>query len=444
MKPLPDLLTETPYVSYTYAYPHKMAYRRFENPLRLDELWAYEDRESLFLYMHITFCEMRCGFCNLFTTANPAQDMESAYLDALKRQAERVQAALGTANFARMALGGGTPTYLSVEGLTQVFDLAQDLFGVALASIPISVETSPLTAQADKLSLLRERGVNRISIGVQSFNVAEVKAVGRAQKTETVTRALNQIRAAGFPILNIDLMYGLPGQSVASWLDSLRMALSYQPEELYIYPLYVRPLTGLDRHLTTECSDPFDDIRLACYRAGREFLLNAGYSQVSMRMFRATHAPAQDGPVYCVQEDGMVGIGCGARSYTSEYHYSSEYAVSARGVKAILRDYIAQPAESFDTVPYGFKLNGEEQRRRYVIKSILEADGLSFAAYQQRFGTSVIDDLPQLETLVTAKLAVVNNGLLTLTESGIERSDTIGPWLYSLAVRDLMEAYELA
>ncbi len=140
----------------------------------------------------------------------------------------------------------------------------------------------------------------------------------------------------------------------------------------------------------------------------------------------------------------MVGIGCGARSYTSAYHYSSEYAVSARGVRAILRDYVSQPAEAFDYALYGFALNADEQRRRYVIKSILEADGLSFSDYQRRFGTDVMHDLPQLAELLTAQLAAVNGGdLLALTESGIERSDTIGPWLYSAVVRELMETYEL-
>jgi oxygen-independent coproporphyrinogen-3 oxidase len=214
MKSITTLLDAPSYVSYTYSYPHKMAYRCFETPLRLDELWAQEDRDALFLYMHIPFCEMRCGFCNLFTTANPAEGMERVYLEAIRRQAERVWAALGKASFARMALGGGTPTYLSLDGLTLLFDLAEDLFGVSLGSIPISVETSPFTAQPDKLALLRERGVNRISIGVQSFLVDEVKAVGRSQNAAVVAQALEHIRVAKFPILNIDLMYGLPGQTV--------------------------------------------------------------------------------------------------------------------------------------------------------------------------------------------------------------------------------------
>jgi oxygen-independent coproporphyrinogen-3 oxidase len=90
-----------------------------------------------------------------------------------------------------------------------------------------------------------------------------------------------------------------------------------------------------------------------------------------MRMFRALHAPALDSPVYCCQEDGMVGLGCGARSYTHALHYSSEYAVGARGVRAILNDYVKKDAAAFDHADYGFALEPDEQRRRYIIQSQL-------------------------------------------------------------------------
>jgi oxygen-independent coproporphyrinogen-3 oxidase len=228
---------------------------------------------------------MRCGFCNLFTTANPKEDFTGVYLQALERQAKQVREALGEAKFARFAIGGGTPTFLDRVGLEALFDLAEQTFGAEPHRVPVSVETSPRTAEADKLRLLRERGVDRISIGVQSFLEAEASAAGRAQKTAWVEEALERIRAAGFPTLNIDLIYGLPGQTVGSWLCSLEAALRYAPEELFLYPLYVRPLTGLGRR-----NRAHDDIRLACYRAGREFLLSNGYAQVSMRMF-ARHNP---------------------------------------------------------------------------------------------------------------------------------------------------------
>jgi oxygen-independent coproporphyrinogen-3 oxidase len=439
MKSLAEMLDDTPYAAYTYSYPHKTAYRPLDPPLALEEVWADERRDALFLYLHVPFCEMRCGFCNLFTTANPGFDLVGAYLEALERQARAVGAALGPSSWARLAIGGGTPTFLDEHGLHRLFDLAERVLGADPSSIPVSVETSPDTAEPGRLRVLRERGVDRISIGVQSFVESEAHAAGRAQRTASVELALDRIRAAGFPTLNIDLIYGLPGQSVASWIGSLEAALRFAPEELYLYPLYVRPLTGLDRRGTG-----LDvDLRLECYRAGRELLLRAGYEQVSMRMFRAAHAPEQSGPLYCCQSDGMVGLGAGARSYASDLHYSSEYAVGATTIKGILSDYVRQPDSAFAQARYGCAVGPGEQRRRFVIQSLLQAEGLDCAAYRDRFGSTAWADLPELGDIVSYDLARQDGERLRLTPAGLERSDTLGPWLYSPRVRQLMEVYEL-
>ena len=120
-----------------------------------------------------------------------------------------------------------------------------------------------------------------MSIGVQSFIEAEAANSGRPQSRADVDTALSLLAGAGFGTVNIDLIYGLPGQTVETWLYSLRESLRYQPEELYLYPLYVRPLTGLG-----QSHKEWDDVRLACYRDARDLLLTEGYEQVSMRMFR--------------------------------------------------------------------------------------------------------------------------------------------------------------
>ena len=116
-------LAGSPYQGYVYAYPHKTAYRPFD-PRPLRDVWSDEVRTGLFLYVHVPFCTMRCGFCNLFTTANPKGDLVTFYLEALRRQAEVVRAAIPDARFARFAVGGGTPTYLSESELAEVFDIA--------------------------------------------------------------------------------------------------------------------------------------------------------------------------------------------------------------------------------------------------------------------------------------------------------------------------------
>jgi oxygen-independent coproporphyrinogen-3 oxidase len=435
MTRLEKMLGETPYAAYLYGYPHKTAYRPLSPARSLESVWAGERRDALFLYLHVPFCEMRCGFCNLFTAAGPKPEIVQAWLQALTREARQVKQALGPATFARAAVGGGTPTLLDVAGLHALFDLAEHL-GAEPRHIPVSVEVSPETVDADKLAALRERGVDRVSIGVQSFLEAEVASLKRPQKTAQVEAALELLRQAGFPTLNVDLIYGMEGQTVESLLTSLRAALRYTPEELYLYPLYVRPLTFLGKRARA-----WDDLRLSLYRAGRDFLLAEGYTQVSMRMFRARHAPAAQGPVYRCQEDGMVGLGCGARSYTEGLHYSSEYAVGAREVRAILSAYLERSEESFGQVGYGFSLDGEEKRRRYLLLSLL-AEGVELPAYRGRFGTEALEDFPELGELEAHGLARRTPEALRLTAAGVERSDVIGPWLYSARVRSLMEAYD--
>jgi oxygen-independent coproporphyrinogen III oxidase len=430
------LLEGSPYVGYAYAYPHKAAYRRLDPPVPLREAWRSEDRGAVFLYLHVPFCEMRCGFCNLFTTANPVEGMPAQYLRALEREADAAREAIGRLRVARMAIGGGTPTFLDPAELHRLFDLAA-AFDADPRRVPTSVETSPQTALPERLAVLRERGVRRISIGVQSFDEEEVRAAGRPQRTADVHRALERIRDAGFPLLNVDLIYGLPGQTVESWLRSVRQVLTYRPEELYLYPLYVRPLTGLGR----TGARTWDQQRLDSYRTARDLLRCSGYRQVSMRMFRlAGCAEAPDAPEYCCQSDGMLGLGCGARSYTAALHYSTEYAVGRQGVGEILFDYVARSGKEFSHARWGFRLNQEERRRRYVLKSLLQAEGLSLGAYERHFGSGAVEDLPQLLDLLGEGLAQRRGDRLCLTESGLERSDAIGPWLYSAAASALSEA----
>lgn len=439
MPSLRERLQDDPFQGYAYAYPHKTAYRHFDQPHPLKELWAEEEKDSLFLYLHLPFCEMRCGFCNLFTTVNPREGHVGRYLDALERQADAVHAALGEFSYARGAIGGGTPTFLTTDEMARVFTMLRTSGGLR-KGVPLSCELSPATAEPEKIAQLREEGVTRASIGVQSFLESETRSLGRPQKPAVLHAALERLAAGGFPVLNVDLIYGIEGQTVASWIASLEAALQYRPQELFLYPLYVRPLTGLGR----KGRDP-SDTRLALFRAGRDHLKARGYRQISLRLFRHESCPVEGdgGPSYCCQEDGMIGLGAGARSYTSRVHYCTEYAVGRLGIQAILDDFIARPAGDHGAAWYGYELNEAEQRRRYLIKSLLRADGLDEAAYERWSGASWRTHFPQLAELEEHSLATREHGVLRLTTAGMERADTIGPWLYSDAVDARMEEYEL-
>ena len=139
----------------------------------------------------------------------------------------------------------------------------------------------------------------------------------------------------------------------------------------------------------------------------------------------------------------MLGLGVGARSYTGDVHYSSEYAVGRNGVVAITQDFVDRDREDHGFASYGCRLNADEQRRRFVIKGLLRIDGLDGAAYLEEFGSDLFEDFVHLSELEENGLAVRLGDRLTLTAAGMARSDTIGPWLYSEAVEVEMQAFEL-
>ncbi|MFC4101562.1 STM4012 family radical SAM protein [Paenibacillus xanthanilyticus] len=436
---LRERLNADPYRSYLYAYPHKTAYRPFDEPIPLERLWEAERADTFFLYMHIPFCGARCGFCNLFTLPDKSADAHEQYVDALARQAKQWAPHVKRRPFARFAIGGGTPTLLAPRQLARLFELATEQLGVDLGLVSISVETSPETVSRERLAILREHQTDRVSMGIQSFVEAEAAAIYRPQKPDEVERALTLLRSYDFPILNLDLIYGLPGQTVDSWLYSLDRALAYQPEEIFLYPLYTREHTIVK---PSQVKESGTDLRMACYLAARERLLAAGYRQYSMRRFaKASAASAKTMLPYDCQEEGMVGLGCGARSYTRDVHYASRYAVGRKATASIIADYVQ--ADRFDTADYGIVLSPEEQRRRFILKAILHADGLDLSSYEARFGSAAPDDYAELGLLTEAGLAVFEAGRLKLTDEGLALSDAIGDWFISPEIRARMEGFEM-
>ncbi|AUY48193.1 STM4012 family radical SAM protein [Streptomyces sp. CB01881] len=442
----------TPYRQYVYAYPHQKSYRRLTSGPLLTELWAAERLDALSLYVHVPFCEMRCGFCNLFTRTGAPEEVTGRFLDTLERQARVTREALEAQGrqirFTLAAFGGGTPTYLTATELTRLADICEDVMGADLKAVPWSVETSPATATDDRIAVLAERGATRVSIGVQTFLEEEARAAVRPQKRAEVDAALTRLKAAAFPILNIDLIYGIQGQTERSFRVSIDAALAREPEEIYLYPLYVRPLTGLEgRH--AETGDGWDEQRLRLYRSGRDHLLAAGYEQTSMRVFRRRGTAAVDladdaGISEYNQQAGMVGLGIGARSFTTDLHYTTDYAVAVPEVRRIIDDYIATPTDDFRRAQWAFRMDDGERRRMYLLQTLLESTGTSEAQYRRRFGAPPREHFPSQFAALRERdwIREHPSGTLRLTPEGMAWADAIGPLFFSARVNDAMAAYQ--
>ena len=318
--------------------------------------------------------------------------------------------------------------------MAALFAQTEEFIGRPLQHVPTSVEASPDTASADRLQVLADHGVRRISLGVQSFLSAETGRFGRPQNARNVLAALERIRRAAFSVLNIDLMYGGSTQTRESWLHSLRAALQFQPEELYLYPLYVRPETGL-----AGVGREREAHRTDLYRAAVDLLGEQGYEQASLRCFRlpavAESATLTASSDYACQRDGIIGLGCGARSYTQSLHYSNRFAVSQAGVRAIVRSWIAQSDVELGLATHGIRLNDEERQRRFVILSLLQAIGLTVAEFKGRFPAGDLNRFTGLAELAERGWLVRRPDRIVLTPIGLQNSDVVGPLLYSESVR---------
>lgn len=414
------------YVSYMYSYPHKTAYRTLTPPVSLSPyLERLEGREAS-LYFHIPFCAHKCGYCNLFSQQCCDAERISLYLHTMRRQAEQLSVAAQGLKFTSFAVGGGTPLILDEGQLEELFCLAE-LFGVHPSRVFTSVETSPEYTQKSVLRQLRARGVERLSMGVQSFNETELKKLKRRPGLGTVVGALENIVEAGFPQFNLDLIYGIEGQTVESFMRSLNTALTYRPNELFIYPLYVRPGTRINVRST-------DDIGYAIYKSARELLVGQGFVQTSMRRFVRRETTETE---FSCGDEVMLSCGAGGRSYLGNLHYATPYAVRQQAIADEIDHYIR--TTDFMTAANGFLLSTEEMQIRFIIKNLMYHRGVDLAEYEKRFGEKPDQNL--FREFTDRGWIEETGRIVRLTEEGMAYSDYIGQAFISPVVRKLMSEY---
>lgn len=423
-----------PYVQYMYSYPHKTAYRSLEGINLADWLHYLEGRDNS-LYLHIPFCQYKCGYCNLFSIAGAENKLSfiEDYVYTMERQAEQVSGVMPEGvSFNSLDIGGGTPLLLPSHILEHVFAIAEKYFGIKYGEIPVNVETSPNQTEKSKLEILKKNGVTRISIGVQSFNSLELKTLHRFHSPGRALEALELIRETGFPCLNIDIIYGIPGQTKETLLKSLAQAVSFKPEEMFVYPLYVKNGTYLYQRGVKPSKDTTE-----LYKCARDFLVANGYKQQSMRRFVQAADTLASGGISLCGFGNTLSAGCGGRSYIGNLHFCSPYTTGNAGCTQQLNNYIKQ--RDFLKIEHGFILSEDEQKRRYAVKHILFGRGILEEEYKEHFKSSPEEDFPFIKEWQEKGYAYTGGGFISLTEEGIALSDYLGPEFISGEVKARME-----
>ena len=430
-----------PYIQYMYSYPHKTAYRTLEH-IRLQDYAHFLTGGNHGLYLHIPFCEAKCGYCNLFSVPGHPPEEIDLYLDAVERQGRQYRKILSAfqPEFSEITIGGGTPLLLSTHQLTRMFDLLETYF-LYDANRRLAIETAPNQTTAEKLKILQQAHVTRISMGIQSFSDQELNTLGRKHNASMARKALELLSSFHFSCVNVDFIYGIPGQDIKSLLASLQEALNFAPDEIFLYPLYLHHGAWL---AGKPLQRPQPDFTYCLYQEACAFLKSQNYRQDFMRRFVKIQSKGRQRGFFECGFGTSLALGCGGRSYLGNLHFCTPYEVSAAKCQGQLKSFLF--TEDFSQITNGILLSQEEMKRRYIIRHLFIRPGLAQNRYQTHFGTNAIEDFPILTEWICQGYAQITDiqgiSFLTLTDTGLGLSDFLGPKLISRQILEKMKNWE--
>lgn len=372
------------------------------------------------LYIHIPFCTHACPYCD-FSFELLKEGRVGRLLAALETEAARRgrESPWPDSIVDTVFLGGGTPSCLTDSQLDRVFRMVHDFFRVD-PDAEVTVEANPETVRTSKLQRLRNLGVNRISIGVQSFSDEILRRLGRSHTADQAVRAIVLAREAGFENVNLDLMFGVPGEA-ADWTDTLERAVSLDPEHVSVYGLTIEPGTDFARMEEEGVLDLPDEARhVACYNEALDRLAAAGYrhyeiSNLSKPGFACRHN------VSCWNGGDYLGLGPSAHS-----HLDGRRQANTRS----LADYLTAVDERGEAVDLDETLTVEERIHEYILLGLRSVEGMDARVFRDRFGDDAMGKrAPAIHTLAEKGLLAERGARIRLTRKGLALADSVCAYL---------------
>lgn len=347
----------------------------------------------LSLYIHIPWCVRKCPYCDFNShTASPVLP-EEEYVDALLADLDQDLPNVYGRELRSIFFGGGTPSLFSAQALGRLLVGVEQRIRFA-NDIEITLEANPGTFEQVKFSAYRGLGINRLSIGIQSFQEAKLKALGRIHNGDEAIRAADMARQAGFDNFNLDLMHGLPDQSQDEALGDLRQAIALTPTHLSWYQLTLEPNTVFWNQPPVL---PEDDILWDIQETGQQLLADNGYAQYEVSAYAQPGKAARHNLNYWAFGD-FIGIGAGAHGKLSH----PDGRIIRTWKTRLPKDYL-NPAKPFQA---GFKrLPSEELPFEFLMNALRLTEGVEAALFHERTGLT-------LDSLAEARRQAEQRGLL--------------------------------
>lgn len=362
------------------------------------------------IYLHIPFCRRRCKYCDFITYAGKDELMPEYFaslLSELRHQARSLQDRPSQVN--TIFFGGGTPSLMKAEWIGELIDCIRAECGLA-EDAEISLEANPGTLSLDFSARLLDVGVNRLSIGVQSFAEKDLALLGRIHNPSQAVNAIETVRKSGFTNLSLDLMFGIPGQSLADWQANLDRAISLKPDHLSLYSLILEPGTQLfDDVQAGRLQAASDDLSADMYDLAMDMLSGNGFSHYEISNWsRGEGFEARHNKIYWNNQP-YLGVGAGAHSSLNGLRVANTPSIEEYILR--MRNISTELASSFPAAVEMIKLDlYTTQQETMMLGMRLTREGVSDAEFRQRYGLGIQDMFPkELERIIARKLAEWRN-----------------------------------
>ncbi len=374
-----------------------------------------ENRKSIGIYIHIPFCRSKCYYCD-FNSFACRDELVPAYFNALQKEINIYAKKLKDYTVKTIFIGGGTPSAVDAQYIFGFLDLMKEKLNVDKAA-EISIETNPGTLTYEKLKVYRDMGVNRLSIGLQAWQDNILRMLGRIHTAKEFEDNFRLAREAGFKNINVDLIFGIPGQSYKDWCETMKSVTVLEPEHMSCYSLKIEEGTVFGNRLEKGELVPIDDIiDREMYNFCKSYLAQRGYKHYEISNFAKPGYRCLHNLVYWNAEE-YIGIGAGAHSFLEGIRYNNVYDIESY-IASILGGDI--PSENSEVI------NTKESMTEFMILGLRLIDGIKIEDFKFRFGEEIYNVYGnEIDKLNNRGLIVVKNGYIRLSDIGLDYANQV-------------------
>jgi len=367
------------------------------------------------LYIHIPFCKSKCLYCDFNSYAGREMLIEP-YFNALMKEIEIYAGSLEGCLIKTVFIGGGTPSFVDASYISDLLNACRRNFNLQ-KDAEISIEANPGTLSRKKLELYMKAGINRLSIGLQAWQNKILKSIGRIHTIEEFLTNFRQARDEGFKNINIDLIFGLPGQTMTDWKETVDGVAGLNPEHVSCYSLKIEEGTPFGEMLERgEISQAEDELDREMYYYVKEKLTNKGMKHYEISNFAYPGFECKHNLIYWKAEE-YIGIGAGSHSYINGERYNNVYDICSY-IKEVKNDRI--PLENIE------RIDMQDRLSEFVILGLRLTEGISTLEFREKFGCDISDVYGRQLTELTERGLIEQSGSnIMLTSKGLDLANQV-------------------